>query len=1156
MLHSSASPSDPIGEFAEALSLYEQFCRQSDVQAAKKCIEIYKELLRIDAATTDEELPVSSDQRCYRYHLLIHLANTLVERFSYADDRCDLGFATRYGKEALSMCRKGQIACPTVLALHARILDINAPHVAHASDRVLAESLCREALALCKPGNPLKAKVQRILSEILLNLFVATGTATYREEATDLQRRALEEVLPSQEYEKWMLLRSLGSSLRLRHGSLGQLHDLDGAISVLREALQLCPDTHIERGQIIRSLVAALYTRCTQSDAFEGVDEAIDLGRSALRIEEGRPNGHPRSITLNVVGNLLALRHQITLSDGRDIDDCIHLRREALRLILPDAADRWGYMDNLADTLRERFAWNGEIKDLEEAIQLGRQAVDAIPENHTERFRPARDLADMLTLRFTEAGDIADLDEALVWDRRAIMAIPLTHMEYGYTSMPMIRDLCMRFEILEALEDVEEAIALSKRTLNVLTANSVNKPLILHGLSKALVLRGSKLHNLEDIHQAIEILEPVSAELAQRTDGQECAHTLSKSYLARFHLIKVSDDAVRALNITMDCLAALKHGRRERFQYLIDAAELYAEPFAPYHNLLLSARYLTEALSDDHRDVRSRIQGVARVLTIIQTHDIDILSAECSFSTASGLLGAYVQATGLLSRVPFFGLHLHSRLQSLRIGQSIAIEGAAFALRLSRPETALEILEQGRAIFWTHTLRLRSPFDAVPKELRDELLSLARQLEHVTDASQYTEDAKLIETEAARRRQQSEDFDSLLQKVRALPGLERVLLPDEFPVLCKAAERGPVVVLVSSPFARHAVIMTPSGEVISIALGITDVWLVEAGAVWIEKVKEARSNMGVRLKVSKVSTASRPRYNNAEEVLRRLWIDVVHPVLETLGLQPCIGRVRPRIWWCPTGPFVHLPIHAAGAEGTWSSDYVVSSYTPTLGALLTARSSYTPVAKQDARALIVAVPRSELPMWADLPGASDESSAVRASLPKGAAISLTSPANKSSEDDSELTMQLLIDKLPQATILHLACHGYQDPENPLKSGFVMRDEMLTIEKLVPTPLPNAFMAFLSACETAKGDKDQPDQTVHLAATMLFAGFKSVIATLWSMEDVDGPMMAESIYRDIFHGDAEHFDPDDIAYALDAAVGTLRRAHPEPSRWAPYIHLGI
>jgi CHAT domain-containing protein len=45
-------------------------------------------------------------------------------------------------------------------------------------------------------------------------------------------------------------------------------------------------------------------------------------------------------------------------------------------------------------------------------------------------------------------------------------------------------------------------------------------------------------------------------------------------------------------------------------------------------------------------------------------------------------------------------------------------------------------------------------------------------------------------------------------------------------------------------------------------------------------------------------------------------------------------------------------------------------------------------------------------------------------------------------------------------------------------------------------LENAFLAYLSACQTATGDREQPDQAMHLAAAMLYSGFKSVVATMW------------------------------------------------------------
>jgi CHAT domain-containing protein len=83
-----------------------------------------------------------------------------------------------------------------------------------------------------------------------------------------------------------------------------------------------------------------------------------------------------------------------------------------------------------------------------------------------------------------------------------------------------------------------------------------------------------------------------------------------------------------------------------------------------------------------------------------------------------------------------------------------------------------------------------------------------------------------------------------------------------------------------------------------------------------------------------------------------------------------------------------------------------------------------------------------------------------------------------------------------ANIVHMACHGVQNASDALSSGFCLRDGNLTVSRLMNMELSQAFLAFLSACETAKGDAKQPDQTVHLAAAMLFAGFRSVIATMW------------------------------------------------------------
>jgi CHAT domain-containing protein len=94
------------------------------------------------------------------------------------------------------------------------------------------------------------------------------------------------------------------------------------------------------------------------------------------------------------------------------------------------------------------------------------------------------------------------------------------------------------------------------------------------------------------------------------------------------------------------------------------------------------------------------------------------------------------------------------------------------------------------------------------------------------------------------------------------------------------------------------------------------------------------------------------------------------------------------------------------------------------------------------------------------------------------------------------TLANTTDSLKSSTFAHVACHGIQHPTDPLSSGFCLQDGNLTVSRLMELDLKDSLLAFLSACETAKGDTIQPDQTVHLAATMLFVGFRSVVATMW------------------------------------------------------------
>ncbi|KAG2360934.1 CHAT domain-containing protein [Suillus spraguei] len=226
-----------------------------------------------------------------------------------------------------------------------------------------------------------------------------------------------------------------------------------------------------------------------------------------------------------------------------------------------------------------------------------------------------------------------------------------------------------------------------------------------------------------------------------------------------------------------------------------------------------------------------------------------------------------------------------------------------------------------------------------------------------------------------------------------------------------------------------------------------------------------------------------------------------------------------RIWLCPTAAFTSIPLHAAHPFKTNADrskepcleDLYICSYTPTLSAL-----------KRQ-------------------PGAG-----------RGKALLAV---------DSELE---LVQKFVPATAtptraehwVHLACHGKQDPDQPYNSHFVMRDEHLTLLDIMERDVPHAEFAFLSACHTAVGDEETPDEVIHLAAGLQFSGFKSVIGTLWEVNDAVAKHVVEAFYKNMF--DPKYggvMDCTKAAWALNCATHAVKTKVPLEQRMV-FIHIGV
>ena len=126
----------------------------------------------------------------------------------------------------------------------------------------------------------------------------------------------------------------------------------------------------------------------------------------------------------------------------------------------------------------------------------------------------------------------------------------------------------------------------------------------------------------------------------------------------------------------------------------------------------------------------------------------------------------------------------------------------------------------------------------------------------------------------------------------------------------------------------------------------------------------------------------------------------------------------PRIWWCATGPLAFLPSHAAGIYGKNEpgfniSDYIVSSYTPTLAAIIGACESHQ--AHNKYRGLL-AISQPSTPGQSML-NAAVEIDIIKEQATKFGVRLLRGP---------EASMESVVEGMEAHSWVHFACHGVQD----------------------------------------------------------------------------------------------------------------------------------
>ena len=439
--------------------------------------------------------------------------------------------------------------------------------------------------------------------------------------------------------------------------------------------------------------------------------------------------------------------------------------------------------------------------------------------------------------------------------------------------------------------------------------------------------------------------------------------------------------------------------------------------------------------------------------------------------------------------------------------------------RAGQPQEAVLAVEQGRARGLAEALaRDRTDLekvrqiDAAAYEQYRRVAECLRQLEAAerAGAPAATREASPLTAEALRQEalQARAGLDAAIARIRKVEGYEGFMALPVWEDVARAIRPGwPLVYLVTTPAGSLALVVHRQDSAVSVEAIWADLFTFEdLDGLLVQRERD--EVLGGYL---------------SGQLFRSEWLkESLAQVLPTLGeqvIEPVAARLR--AWGAegvvlvPGGRLGLLPLHAAryrvdGRRVHLLDEFVVAD----------APNARAWKAAQDALALrqrhppTLAGVGNPLPHPKPLPFA-------RAELEEVADLFTAETRRPLYEEQA--TRSALLQRLPGATHVHLACHGLFDLETPLASRLELsRQEALTLGQVLDelaSELEQARLVVLSACQSAIPEfRRLPDEVIGLPTGFFQAGVPGVVGTLWPVNDLSTALLMLKFYEYHLRGD--------------------------------------
>jgi CHAT domain-containing protein/Tfp pilus assembly protein PilF len=848
---------------------------------------------------------------------------------------------------------------------------------------------------------------------------------------------------------------------------------------------------------------------------------AEQLFQQALAIyEKLAPNSLQVARTLNNLG--------IVASDRGDLVRAEQYYQQALAIyekLAPNSLEVAGTLHNLGNVAADR----GDLVRAEQYYQQALAIFEQLAPNSLQVAAATLNLGNV-------ARDRGDLVRAEQYYQQAMAIyekLAPNSLDVAGTLHNLGNVAADRGDLVRAEQYYQQALAIFEQ----LAPNSLQVAGTLHNLGVVAYSRGDLARAEQYYQQALAIYEklaPNSLEVARtlnnlgvvaRDRGDLArAEQLYQQALAIYEKLAPNSLEVATTLNNLGNVAANRGDLARAEQYYQQALAI-REKLAPNSLQVASTLQNLANLARQQKNYPQAQQYLARVLAIYETQRAAIPDPETKTAFAERYFNAYT-------------------LQAQLALDQQQPQQAAFALERSRARTLAELMFTRALPVPTNAPQALKDLIAQQEQLQRELLLLARQ-QRQTDP----DDQDALQRLQAQARQLADRQRQLDRQLREqFPAYADLLNPQPPDLKQLQAALDANTVLLYHAFANT--------ELLIVA--------VSRQAVRGYRVKVDPRTLENDLAAFRKLVAKPPLERTASErrklpaLGQRLYAALIKPA------EPSLKNAT-TVLLCPEGALNQLPwgalIVAVDKQGrpTYWVERVAIGLTLSAGVYLQAKA-VRPAARGVAIAAVSQYRRLEVaqaPKTAqlvrrsgralgDLPAVKQEVAQVRRLLGKqGVAAVLEAAATP------ERARQMA----QGARVVHFACHARADGVDPLGSGLLLSpagsDEgLLTAADVVSKWRLRADVVMLSACETAVGQVRRYEGMYGLARAFLFAGSRSVGASLWRVEDVSTARLMGVFYRGYALGVPK------VEALRRAQVALLRdRQYADPYYWSCFVLMG-